>query len=319
MPNLTRYDTNNVSIADRFAFWRESVCDSYVQLGCEASDKNKFEGKIEIARHSALSISRVSGRAHTVERRKSDISASCDAYFLFSLQTGQSSQVSQFGQCATLLPGDMALYSSTDPYKLNLADDFSQTVVQLPAKKLIDRLPNAPMLTARSIDGQSGIGQLVRQNILAFADHISSAEPVLQALVQETLIDLIATGLASNRVEEKTELLYPEQHVMLQAKTFIRSNLGDPELDRNLVASQIGMSVRRLNEIFAKQNESISAFIRTMRLEGVAADLTDIRFAHQTISDIAFRYGFSNLQSFSTLFRAAYGSSPRAYRVKSSA
>lgn len=311
----TRYDTNDVATADRFAYWRDAVCDSYVQLGCEAENRSDFRGLIDIARHSVLSISKVAGLAHRVERRKRDISSASDAFFLLSLQTAESSSVTQFGKTALLRPGDMALYSSTDPYTLNLTDDFSQTVVQLPSTKLIDRLPNAEMLTARKIDGQSGIGKLVRDNILAFAEHVNSPNPMLQALLQDTLIDLIATGLAAGGVD-KVELSSPEQHVMLRAKSFIRSNLGDPDLDRNRVAAEIGMSVRRLNDIFAKDDTSISAFIRRMRLEGVTADLRDPRFERMSISEIAFRFGFSNVQNFSTLFRSQFGETPRAYRAR---
>lgn len=309
----TRYDTNDVAAHDRFAYWRESVCDSYVQLGCETENRSNFRGLIDIARHSVLSISKVAGLSHTVERRKRDISAAADAYFLLSLQTAESSQVTQFGKTAHLRPGDMALYSSTDPYTLKLGDDFSKTVVQLPTAKLIERLPNAEMLTARKIDGQSGIGKLVRENVLAFADHMNTANPMVQALLQDTLIDLIATGLAAHGAD-KIELSSPEQHVMLRAKSFIRANLGDPDLDRNRVASEIGMSVRRLNDIFAKEETSVSAFIRRMRLEAVANDLRDSRFERHSISEIAFRFGFSNMQNFSTVFRSHYGQSPRAFR-----
>ncbi|MEP3778944.1 MAG: helix-turn-helix domain-containing protein [Paracoccaceae bacterium] len=310
----TRYDTDDVAAQDRVSYWRESVCDSYVQLGCEVENTINFKGLISIARHSLLSISRVAGMAHKVHRRKRDISGATDAFFLLSLQTAESSRVTQFGKTAHLRPGDMTVYSSTDPYRLDLQNDFSQTVIQLPAAKLIDRLPNAEMLTARTIDGQSGIGKLVRENVLAFSEHVNTANPMVQTLLQDTLVDLIATGLASHSAE-KIELSSPEQHVMLRAKSFVRANLGDPELDRTLVAREIGMSVRRLNEIFAKDDETISAFIRRLRLEGVAADLRDARFECLSISEIAFKYGFSNVQNFSTLFRAKYSISPRGYRA----
>ena len=311
----TRYDTDDVAPQDRFAYWRESVCDSYVQLGCESENRTNFRGLINIARHSVVSISKVAGLSHTVERRKRDISSASDSYFLLSLQTAESSQVTQFAKTAHLRTGDMALYSSTDPYTLKLGNDFSKTVVQLPSAKLIERLPNAEMLTARKIDGQSGIGKLVRENVLAFAEHVNTANPVVQALLQDTLIDLIATGLAAHGAD-KIELSSPEQHVMLRAKFFIRTNLGDPDLDRNRVASEIRMSVRRLNDIFAKEDTSISAFIRQMRLDNVANDLRDDRFQRHSISEIAFRHGFSNMQNFSTIFRAKFGQTPRSYRAQ---
>ena len=310
----TRYDTSTVARVDRFAFWRESVCESYVRLGCDTSNRQEFQGLIEISHHSALSISTVSGLSHTVQRRSCDISASSDAYFLLSLQSAETSTVSQFGKTALLQPGDMALYSSTDPYQLCLADHFRQTVVQLPAAKLLDRLPNALMLTGHGINGQSGVGKLVRENILAFSEYIDSPNQTLQTLVQETLIDLIATGLASSQATEQIELSCPEQHAMLLAKSFIRNHLRSPKLDRNRVASEVGLSVRRLNDIFVKHGDSISSYIRKTRLQHVADDLRDVRFTRQSISEIAFRYGFSNMQNLSTVFRSVYGQSPREYR-----
>lgn len=309
-----RYDTADVAPSERFAFWREAVCDSYVQLGCDVEDRTGFHGVIEIARHSVLSISKVSGKSHKVERRRRDIRAATDPYFLLSLQMNESSGVTQFGKTAMLQPGDMALYSSTDPYQLHLNDQFSQMVVQVPAEKLLSRLPNAEALTACRIDGQSGIGALVRQNIIAFSSHAGSANPTVQTLVQDTLIDLIATGLATGK-DAALELSSPEQHVMLRARSFIRANLGNPELDRNMVASEMGMSVRRLNAIFAKDGETLSGLIREMRLDAVSQDLRDARFAAQSISEIAFRHGFSNMQNFSTLFRSHFGQTPRSFRA----
>lgn len=309
----SRYDTRDVTPRDRFSYWREAVCDSYVKLGCETENRNDFSGMIDIARHSLLSISKVAGHAQRVERRKQDIRSSSDAYFLLSLQTVESSTVTQFGKTTVLREGDMALYSSTDPYSLDLKDNFCQTVVQLPSSKLVERLPNAEMLTARRIDGQTGVGKLVRENILAFSEHVNTANPMLQTLLQDTLVDLIATGLATLG-GDKIELSSPEQHVLLRAKSFIHSNLGDPDLDRNRLAAEIGMSVRRLNDIFSKDGETISGFIRRMRLEAVAVALTDPRFERHSISELAFRHGFSNAQNFSTLFRSRFGVSPRAYR-----
>lgn len=318
MDSQTRYDTADVRPKDRFAFWREAVCDSYVQLGCEADDPHRFRGSIDIARHSALSISRVAGVNHMVHRRKRDIRAASEEFFLLSLQQERTSRVTQFGSTAALEPGDMALYVTSAPYRLDLDDDFSQLVVQLPKQSLLERLPNASMLAGKRIDGRSGIGKLVSDNIVAFARHASTGDPALQSLVQTTLIDLIATGLAAS-ICETAELSSPEQHVLLRAKSFIRANLGDPDLDRTRVAAEIGLSVRRLNAIFAKEDSSLADHIRTQRLKSVSEDLRDPRCAALTISEVAIKNGFSNLQHFSTLFKARYGATPKGWRAAAGA
>lgn len=74
------------------------------------------------------------------------------------------------------------------------------------------------------------------------------------------------------------------------------------------------MSVRRLNGIFAEAGSSIAEEIRKKRLDTVASELRDARFAAMSISEVAMKCGFNNLQHFSTAFKGAFGVSPRTYR-----
>ncbi|WP_428669394.1 helix-turn-helix domain-containing protein [Roseibium sp.] len=313
MDTTIRYDTAKVAPRDRFAFWRDAVCESFVRLGCETENLTRFKGLLKTTQHSMLSISEVSGLAHTVDRRPSDIRTASEEYFLLSLETGRGARISQFGAQANLRPGDMVLYDSTSPYRLELNDGFSQMVVQLPKERLLARFPNARMVAGHRIDGQSGLGQLVRDNILAFSHHAGTDDPTLQAMVQETLIDLIATGLASV-AGGTAELSAPDRQVLLRTKAWIASQLGNPDLDRTMVAAAMGLSVRRLNSVFAKEGSSLSGFIRVKRLDAAAADLRDKRCSGLTVSEIALRNGFSNFQHFSTAFKRHHGLSPRDWR-----
>ena len=103
----------------------------------------------------------------------------------------------------------------------------------------------------------------------------------------------------------------------MRARSFIAAHLGDPELDRTRVAAELGMSLHRLNDIFAKEGLSIAHEIRNARLSSVARDLIDPRFAALTMSEISMKNGLWNLQHVSTLFRTAYGQSPKSDRALS--
>jgi AraC-like DNA-binding protein len=315
MYRQTSYDTAEIAPRDRFAYWRDAVCESYVLLGCSTLRSSGFSGSLRITRHSNLAISHVGGSAHWVERRRRDISSASEEFFLLSLQTRNTSRITQFGHSSLLNPGDMALYDSSHPYTLELSDGFAKNVVQLPKSRLLARLPNAQMMAGVRIDGSSEIGKLVRENILAFSGLASDPNRTLQALAQDTLIDLIATGLAAG-LGDTAELSSPEQHMLLRARSFIRNNLGDAELDRNRVAGEMRISVRRLNAIFAKDDSSIADEIRKQRLAAVMADLRDPRCAALSISEIALKNGFENFSHFSTLFRTSAGCSPREYRAR---
>jgi AraC-like DNA-binding protein len=311
------FDTGTVRERDRFAYWREAVCDSYVQLGCEKPKEQEpgFSGRISLSRLSNLSLSFVSGKSHDVHRRRRDISRSADSFFLLSLQLKQSSNISQGNRSAVLMPGDCAIYSSTERYMLRLTDEFEQLVVQMPKQQLLARVPNADLLTACRIPGTTEIGKVVGASILGFARSTYDCEFV-QSRVEETLIDLVATGLSSIK-EFNFELSLPEQHIYLRARTYIYSHLSDPDLDRTAVAKAVGISVRRLGEIFLHNGYSVSAYIRSARLDRIAKELTDPKYNALSISEIAMKWGYNNFQHFSKSFSAAYGVPPREYRRQS--
>lgn len=313
MKSATHYSTETVAPADRIAYWREAVCESYVKLGCDTRQSRRFSGALDIRHFPNVAVSRVSGAAHSVVRRERDIRTDSNASFLLSVQLQHTSRVSQFGHTAVLQPGDMAIYDSTHPYQLDLSDGFSQTVLQFPKDRILARLPHAQLLGGIRVDGQCGIGKTVAQTIVQLSAQLDDGDTLLSGLLEDTLMDLIATGLASS-LQRPVELSSPEQHLLMRARAFIGEHLHDPDLNRAQVARSVGLSVRRLNEVFAKHDTSITADIRQKRLLAVAADLADARFAGRSISEIALARGFSNLQHFSTLFKKFHQCSPKAYR-----
>jgi len=310
---LAQYLTSDVQSAERFDFWRDAVCDAFVRLGCTTDVKKGFTGSLDDRRYQDLSVSHVSGSRHEVFRRKRDIARAQENDFLLSLQLHNHSRLVQHANTATLQRMDFAMYSSTDPYQLSLSQDFSQLVLQFPKAKLLSRLPNAELLTGVRIDGTQSLGAFVGKNIIELTNMMDSQPASAQVLMQETLLDMVAMALAAN-ANSRVDISLPEQQILLRARSFVQDNLSDESLNRETVAKAVGISVRRLNEVFAKEDLSISSFIRTSRLEQVAADLADPRFTGQTISELANKWGFSSFQHFSKLFRRTYGLSPKEHR-----
>ncbi len=305
--------TNSVSRKDRFAFWREAVCETYVMLDCRSEHSEGFSGEILLNRLSRLSTSFVSGDQQLVQRRKRDISRSSEESFLVSLQLARDGVISQCGRQAHLKPGDFTLYSSTDRYSIDLPDSFRQLVVQIPRDELIHRLPTADLLTGIRVSGKSALGSVINDSVLRLVSTIDQSSDTVQQCIQDSIIDLFVTGLASLQ-ETKYELSRPEQQIILRADAIIHANLHKPDFDREALARAMGMSVRRLSEIYQNDKRSISATIRDMRISKVAADLKDHRYLNQTIGDIAFRWGIENPQRLIRNFKDRYDMTPREFR-----
>jgi AraC-like DNA-binding protein len=69
-----------------------------------------------------------------------------------------------------------------------------------------------------------------------------------------------------------------------------------------------------LHKLFAAEHQTVSEYIRGLRLERCRRDLLDPRLADRTVSAIAFRWGFGDLSGFNRAFNATFGASPRDVR-----
>lgn len=99
-----------------------------------------------------------------------------------------------------------------------------------------------------------------------------------------------------------------------QIKRLVNADIRDPALSVESIADKLGVSTRYLQLLFADQNDCVSHYIRRERLRGCLLDLRCPRHADQSITDIAFSWGFNSASHFSSLFRKQYGLTARQYR-----
>jgi len=99
-----------------------------------------------------------------------------------------------------------------------------------------------------------------------------------------------------------------------QARDIIRARLGDPALSMATVASELGISVRRLQQVFAGE-PSVAQEIRQLRLTRAQRLLRDPLARHQSIAAVARRCVYADHTNFSRAFRQATGVTPRDFRA----
>ncbi len=94
----------------------------------------------------------------------------------------------------------------------------------------------------------------------------------------------------------------------------IERRLDDPELAPARVAQAEGISERYLQKLFEGVGDNFTHYVRERRLQRAWADLSNPAEAHQSISEIAYRYGFGDSAHFSRTFRHRFGLPPREFR-----
>ncbi len=311
--------TADVPAGKRFNFWQDAVCDVFVELDCRPVSDRHFFGEIATERCDDVHFSVVRSCGQDVYRTPARIRAAKEDVLLISAQMHGTGLVVQDGREARLQPGDFACYDSTRPYTLSFDEDFEQLVLHMPRRMLLDRLGRTELLTARAVRGTSPMGSLVFPYLRRVGSVVGDVDARTGARVSEISLDLVTTALGE--LVQRTWANKPDTQswtrtaLTYRAKAFIEENLRDPGLSPAKVADAVGISLRYLQVLFHAENATISDWIWAGRLECSRRRLTDPLLAHESIAQIAFGCGFTELAHFSRRFKTAYAVSPRDYRA----
>ena len=94
----------------------------------------------------------------------------------------------------------------------------------------------------------------------------------------------------------------------------MNAHLSDPSLNCTLVSRAHGISIRYLNKLFEDDELSLSEWIWARRLEKARVAIDCSPTTGQSITQIAYDWGFKDPAHFSRAFKARYGRSPSAHR-----
>ena len=314
MPRLL--STADVEARHRLAYWTDMICDTYVQLECDA--EGAIDGEIRADRLATLDLSRVTSTAQHVRRTPAKIARASEDYFLVSIQTQGCGVVSQDGRDAVLAPGDFALYDSTRPYDLRFDGPFQQYVLMLPGPTLRTALRQTDRLTAHAVRGDRGAGHLMINMIRTLAADIGTLAPESAVAVADSVTQILIAGLAALPAAQSQPVSQLTAYHREQIKALVRQRLRDPALCVADIARQLRLSPSTLHRAWTGEACSLSDWIWAQRLDAARRDLCDPALAARSVSEIAFSWGFNDAAHFSRAFRLRFGCSPRDLRSTAS-
>jgi len=312
--------TDCVEPSQRLAFWADMVCNTFVQLDCDApAGSTSIEGAIEADLLATLQLSKVTASPQVVRRTAARIAGASEDFFLVSIQTEGAGLVVQDGRTARLQPGDFALYDSTRPYELRFAGSFQQYVLRLPGPTLRTALRDTQALTASTVSGQRGAGHLMIGMIQTLAANIDTLASASAAAVAESVTQILIAGLSGLPAARTQPVSQLTAYHRSQIKACVRARLRDPALSVAGIAQQMRVSPSTLHRSWVGEACSIAEWIWAQRLDAARRDLCDPGMAARGVSEIAFSWGFNDAAHFSRAFRARFACSARELRASVSA
>ncbi|GLZ50025.1 transcriptional regulator [Actinomycetospora sp. NBRC 106375] len=308
-PAAAAWSTTAVDQDQAFDYWRDLICDAFVQLSARPGHDGPFDGAIEHQALDDVELSTVTADAQRVDRTRTLIARSHEDYVLASIQLDGYGRIRQDGRVACLRAGAMAFYDSTRPYTLEFGDRFRQLVIQVPRSAV----PHAPVreATAVTLDAP-GPGRVVTEFFVGMAREAWQGHPT-PALVPHALGLLeLALGLAASTsagTEAGTDAATRQQ-----VRTAIARAAALPGVSAEDIAAACHISRRTLFRVLAAEGATLRELLRGERVR--RAEVLLRGQPHLPVAVVAARCGFGGEAQLHRAFRDATGVSPGAYRSR---
>jgi len=309
------FSTEALSERQRPEYWNEVVCQHCVPANSRIDNPGGFIGRFSAKSIGGLEISRMSSPHHIWERTSSHMRRDPNETFLLSLMKSGAGHLSQSGRSTGVGSGDIVLYDAERPFTYALAPE-SVLLLRIPRRQLLYRAPHAERYTAVRFMPDTPITGLL-SNMIQEAARLDLSEdlpPSVRAQFAGSLLDLLGAAIQVQMAGDSLEASHRNK-VLENAKSFIESNLDDPLLTVERIATAVKVSERTLARIFAESGITPMRWVWQRRLEAAHLSLAEGRVLR--VTDAAFRYGFNNVSHFSRMFKLVYGYSPKGLRAMS--
>ena len=211
-------------------------------------------------------------------------------------------------------PSQWMIHDFSREMEIELTPDSVQLLLIFPADFFFRREPLAPGSELYPFGSQPGMARVAGGFLEVLNRDWASLTTADQTDMVDTAAQLIQ--LAINEHDAARAVTSMQDTVRERIKTYVSRNLRDPKLSLDRIADHLGCTKRYLHKVFRGGEQTLSAYIWDMRLQRCASDLVDASKASQSITQIAFSWGFNNSAHFSKLFRDHYGMSARQFRLE---
>lgn len=311
--NSRSWHMQDVPPAQRFAYWREAVCQSFMPLEPEDLTMNQFDGYIEGVVAPSLHISRVQSVPAVIRRTSAGISTFQNGSLYANLQLCGVAIVEQKGERAVAYPGDIMIVDTDVPFSIRFEDGCNLICATIPDGSLrrdLQRLTRYPSVILNKAVGH--LASVYLQTLPDFSDDFQ----MLDDLAADQLSTLLARAAGAQWNAAKPGLTAHETTLALILGC-IADELDNPLLSAKFVSRTLNISRSRLFSVLAEAGITFAAYIRRLRLEKSRIQIIDPQLANVTIGDIARRNGFTSQESFNRAFKRHFGAPPGSYRSES--
>ena len=301
-----------LSVEGGLADWQQTVSAAYFPLVTEGRREKSFRGRLDIWRLGLVSATRIDCDGVLYRRTSRHLREEKESSFLISIPGSAEVTFHQSARQTQCRPGGFVIERSDAPYEYWHENPDVQWVAKVPRDSVRARIGSFEKFLGLSMDARSGIASYFLSSLHSAVTHADTLDDSGRLLAGEHLIEVLCLALlAGERAIDSSESAIRQAHLQ-RAEGFIRKSLKNPGLSAATVAEACGISMRYLQQLFEATGFTVSGYIRECRL--IRCD-EDLRRKADTVTAIAYRWGFSDQAQFSRHYRARFGMTPSEARL----
>lgn len=312
-----RFDGACLSLAQRVRRWRDAVGDHLVDVDMrpppEAPANEAFTGSMSLNLLGDDAIAAIEASYQSLMRTPERIRRAERETALLTLVLSGECRITQEGRSALLKSGDLCVYESIKPYRIDVSAKMTAIVGTTDRARLETALGDLRLYTVTPLSSATPMGSLAARYWRDLGERLPMLDNGSASRLFRAGLDIVAAGLAAAH-GRKTKASPQAALTLRRAKAFILDNYHRPTLSGAAVAAIVGVSLRRLQELFQQDETTVSDHIRAVRLEAARRQLADPGFARIGVAKIAENAGFADPAQFSRAFRRAFDISPSEAR-----
>ncbi|MET8405772.1 helix-turn-helix domain-containing protein [Streptomyces sp900116325] len=235
------------------------------------------------------------------------------------LQESGITRSSQGGRQGVMRAGDLTVIENAKPYEIFFDSTVHAVAVRVPTHVLGLRSSLLGQVAAARIGSERPLVNTAVAFFARLARNRAAVGEAEAALLAQPCVDLIR-AVVTTSLDRDDLARGPLHSTLLQrVKEYVRLHLAEPDLTAARIAAEHHVSVRQLYLTLSRAEITLGDWIRAQRLEECKRELASSVHRFMTIEAIAHRWGFTSAPHFSRVFKAAYGVSPREWRLEQAA
>ena len=231
------FSTDQYAQAERYAAWRDAICDVYVHVDVKAADPDHYRGFIREAKFGEVVLTDILLSEQRIRRNSQHISQlDKDCYYLQLVHQGTSASSSaerRTGRTPRAArsfrrPSSMSFYGHGEVRSFYL---------ELPRDEFAQRFPRERIPVSATINTTQGLGRIATEFCATLAAEGSKLEAGSRAHLGSQLMDMLAFTLLSAEGDMPAAEGSVKQARLRSVQQWIEAHIADPDLSLERVAA----------------------------------------------------------------------------------